>query len=122
MFLVGFSFFISFSSNLSKSSIGTIIGLSNSSSISLLIFTSISFNSLSFNSVKSFSNSERLSLLLKIVTFAYYLSILSQYVRFYNLNVLSFSFLYICKKHVKKILKQKQIYLKQFKQFLSDFK
>ena len=44
-------FFISFCSKLSISSIDTIIGSKNSSSISRLIFCSLSFNSLCFNSI-----------------------------------------------------------------------
>ena len=81
-------FLISFCSSLSISSIGTIIGLKNSSSISLLFFSSLSFNSPSFNLTKSFYNS-------KICFFAHCLSILSQYFRFYKLYVLSFPSLYV---------------------------
>ena len=42
VFLNGGAFFISFSSKLSISSVDTIIGLKNSTSIALLIFTSLS--------------------------------------------------------------------------------
>ena len=65
MLLTGLIFFICFFSVLSISSIETIIGFKNSSSISLLFFTSLSFNSISFNSVKYFSYSERLLLTFK---------------------------------------------------------
>ena len=60
VFLIGLNFFISFRSNLSISSVDTISALKNSSSISLLIFSPLSFNSISFSSIKHFSNSKRL--------------------------------------------------------------
>ena len=66
VFLIGLIFFISFCSNLSISSIHSTFALKNSSSISLLIFTSLSFNSLCFNSTKSFSNSKRILFTFKI--------------------------------------------------------
>ena len=94
MLLIGLTFFISFSLNLSISSVDTIISLKNSPSITFSFFTFLSFNSLSFNSIKSFSNSKRLFLSLKIGSFAYCLGILSQYFPFYNL---SFPSLYINK-------------------------
>ena len=51
MFLICLFFLISFYSNLPISPIDAIIGLKVSFSISLLIFTSLSFNYLSFNSI-----------------------------------------------------------------------
>ena len=57
--IIGLIFLISCSSNLSISSLDTIIGLWNSSSISLLIFSFLSFSSLPFNPIKYFSNSKR---------------------------------------------------------------
>ena len=58
--IIDLIFFTSYSTNLSISSLDTMIGLSNSFSISLLIFSVLSFNSLPFNLIKSFSNSKRL--------------------------------------------------------------
>ena len=74
-------FLISFCSSLSISSIGTIIGLKNSSSISLLFFSSLSFNSPSFNLTKSFYDSKRLFFIFKnlflCTLFKYFVSIFS---------------------------------------------
>ena len=78
------------------------IGLKNSYSISLLIFTSLSFNPISFNSIKSFSNFKRLFLPLQIGSFAWFLSIFSQKFCFYRLD---FPSLYIKKN--SKFLKNK---------------
>ena len=103
-----FIFFISFCSNLSISSIDAITGFKNSSSISLLILTSLYFNSISFNSIKYFSNSKNYSLPLKSFSFPYCLSIFSQYFCFHNLN---FPFLYI-KENFGKILENKNIVFK----------
>ena len=91
-----------------------IIGLKNRSSISFLIFNSLSFNSLSFNSIKSFSNSKRLFLPLKIGSFACCLSIFSQYFQFYNLD---FPSLYIHENLKIKNFQIKILYLKRFKSF-----
>ena len=88
------------------------IGLENSTSISLLIFTSLSFNSLSLNSIKSFSNSKRLLFTFKNCFFGYCLSISSQYFRFYNL---SFPSLHINEK-IPNFLKNEKYYMS------SDFK
>ena len=72
MFLANVLFFIiSFSSNLSISSVDTLIGLKSSSFISFLMFTSS--DTLTFNSSEYFSNSQRLSLAFKILLFLYYL-------------------------------------------------
>ena len=86
LFLIGLIWFISFCSNLSILYLDTIIGLQNSSAISLLTVTSLSFNSLSSNSIN-------LSLILKyyflpsqIGSFTYCLSIFSQYLSFYSLD------------------------------------
>ena len=121
VFLIGFIFFIFFSSNLSLSSIDTIIGLKNSSSISLLNFISLSLNSPSFDSITSFTNSKRLfftfiNWFFYILLFKYCLSIIiSQNFRFHNLDSLS---LYI---HENK-LRQNILYFKRFQLILSDFK
>ena len=57
----------------------TKIGLKNSSSISLLVFISLSFSSISFRSIKSFSNYKRLFLTFKNwffrIAFKYFLSV-----------------------------------------------
>ena len=108
--ITGLIFFILCSSNLSISSLDTIIGTLNSSSISFLIFSFLSFNSIPFNSVKSFSNSKDYFLLLKIDYFAYFLSIFSQYFRCYSLG---FPSLYIHKTFLK-FFENKNIVFKQF--------
>ena len=94
MFLIGLIFFVSFCLNLSISSTDT---------ISLLVFTSLSFNFPSFNSIKSFSNSKSYSLTLKIGSFV----LLSQYFRFYSLG---FPSLYIHKNFLKN-LENKKYYI-----------
>ena len=81
------------------------IGLKNNSSISCLIFLSLFFNCVPFNPVKSFFDFKRLFFTFFtffIYFFTHCLSILSQYFRFYNLNVLSCAFLCITKKKKKK--------------------
>ena len=108
--ITGLIFFILCSSNLSISSLDTIISMLNSSSISFLIFSFLSFNSIPFNSVKSFSNSKDYFLLLKIDYFAYFLSIFSQYFRYYGLG---FPSLYIHKIFLK-FFENKNIVFKQF--------
>ena len=114
MFSIGLVFFISFCSNLSISSIDTIVGLKNSSSISLLIFTS-----LPFNLIKSFSNSKRVFFTFKFGVFlAYFLSIFSQYFCLYSLG---FPSLYVHKNFLKDFWKEKMLYSKQFKHFLEWF-
>lgn len=60
-------FIIFFGSNLFISYIDTIISLKISSSILLLRFSSLFFNSLSFNSLKTFSNFKRLFSILRIL-------------------------------------------------------
>ena len=91
LFLIDLIFFISLCSKLSISSIDTIICLKNSS-ISLLIFTSLSFNYMSSNSIKSFPNFKRLFFTFKnfyaylIIINAYLLRIFSQYFCFYNIQ------------------------------------
>ena len=104
--ITGLIFFILCSSNLSISSLDIL----NSSSISFLIFSFLSFNSISFNSVKSFSNSKDYFLLLKIDYLAYFLSIFSQYFRYYSLG---FPSLYIHKTFLK-FFENKNIVFKQF--------
>ena len=94
MFLIGLIFLIYFRSNLSISSLHTIIGLKNSSSISLLGFTTLSFSYLFFNSIKSFFNF--LFFTFKNWIFCIFVSIFSQYFRFYKLG---FPFLDINKKN-----------------------
>ena len=61
------------------------VDLKNSSFISFLIFVSHFLNSLSFNSLKSFPHSKKLFFIIRGLFFYIFLSILSQYVRFYNL-------------------------------------
>ena len=108
--ITGLIFFILCSSNLSISSLDTIIGILNSFSISFLIFSFLSFNSIPFNSVKSFSNSKDYFLVLKIDYFAYFLSIFSQYFRYYSLGFSS----YIFTKLFWNFLKIKILYLSNF--------
>ena len=102
MFLIDLFFFNSFCSNLSISSIDKVIGLKIVPLFFFLLFSSVSFSSLSLDSILVlyifFLILKGCFLPLKIGFFAYCLSILSQYFRFYNLNVLSFSFLYLRKK------------------------
>ena len=97
VFLMGIIFFIPFSFNLSISSTDIIMSLKNSSTISLLIFTSPSFNCLCL---------ERLFFTFKNWFFQI-LSNLYQYFRFYNLD---FPSLYINKKN-SKFLKNKKYYI-----------
>ena len=112
MFLIGLFFFIYFRLNLSISSRDTIIGLKNSSFVSLLIFTFLCFNYLSFNFTKSFSNSKRLFFTFKNFVFCIWFEILSQYFHFYNFNILRLPFLCIYKNNVLKLSKQKYIKFK----------
>ena len=119
MFLIRLIFFISFCSNLFISSIDTIIGLKTSSSVSLVIFTSLSFNSISLNSIKSFSNSKRLFLIFKNCFFVYCLSIFSQYSCFYSLSSAS---LHINKYVLKNFENKKYFIESNSSDFLSSFK
>ena len=80
-------FFTSCSSNLSISSLDTVMGLLNSISNFLSIFYFLSFNSLSFKSIKSFSNPKIVFFIFKIGYFAYFLSIFSQYFPSYSLGL-----------------------------------
>lgn len=99
-------YFIFFFSNLSISSIDTLISLKNCSSFSFPIFISLAFNSLSFNSFKFFSNSKKLFFIFRIRSysilyfclFIYCLNILSPYVRFCSFVVSSDSSFYILRK------------------------
>ena len=110
--VIGIIFFNSCSSNILISFLDTIVGLWSSSSISLLIFSLLSFNSLSVSSVKYFFKT--IFLPLKIVNFAYFLSISPHYFRPYYLG---FPSLYIHKNLLKNLWKQNII----FKLFFSDF-
>ena len=76
VFLIDFIFFKLFCSNLSITSIDTIIGLKNSYFISFFLFTTLPFKSLSSSTIKCFSNSKKLLFEFKeIGTFSYFLSI-----------------------------------------------
>ena len=115
MLLTGLIFFICFFSVLSISSIETIIGFKNSSSISLLFFTSLSFNSISFNSVKYFSYSERLLLTFKNF---FVCIIFKDFNSIFSFLQFGFSILIYLQKKFKFLRKKNQTVSSDFKRFI----
>ena len=90
LFVNSLLFIIFVSSNLSMSSIDTLIILKSSSSISFLNLISLSLNCLFFKSLISLTNSKKLCLSFRILFhFVQCLSIPYQYVHFYSLVLVS---------------------------------
>ena len=108
LFADGLFLVTSFSSNLSVSSLGKLVGLKDSYFISFLIFTFLSFSSVSFN---IFLILKGCYFSLELCFFVYCLNISSAYVHFHSFDdLINFYILWkIAELFLKKIYKRQKI-------------